>query len=237
MNNSKKIRTVRGAQAREKIKRAAMEVLERVGYHQLRVTDVTDEAGVAAGLFYHYFDDLNSLIIEVLTDFLRRFESAQEVKTIRAGEDIYELYLAHFKVAVENYCSHPGLMRSLMQLSDEVPEIYELRHQSNLHQMRWLSKGLSKMFPESELTDEESLILVCSLAGMSETILREYYITRDSTLRECQFTNDEMAEFLTVMFYRGLLLKSPVRTELNFSKKLTRVNEQGLLPKLQSTRQ
>ena len=47
-------RSPKGAQARARIKRAALVVLERVGYHRMRIADVAKEAGVAQGLFYHY---------------------------------------------------------------------------------------------------------------------------------------------------------------------------------------
>ena len=35
---------------------AAVRVFARQGFHHCRVSDVADEAGVAYGLVYHYFD-------------------------------------------------------------------------------------------------------------------------------------------------------------------------------------
>ncbi len=61
--------SARGERARASLKEAALTVLERDGYHKMRIADVTGEAGVAQGLFYHYFKDLKSLTLEVLTDF------------------------------------------------------------------------------------------------------------------------------------------------------------------------
>ena len=59
--------SARGEVARAKLKRAAMTVMEQTGYHGMRIHDVTTEAGVAAGLFYHYFKDLKSLTLEAVT--------------------------------------------------------------------------------------------------------------------------------------------------------------------------
>ena len=64
--------SARGEIARAKLKRAAMTVMEKTGYHRMRINDVTSEAGVAAGLFYHYFNDLKSLTLEVLKDYKKR---------------------------------------------------------------------------------------------------------------------------------------------------------------------
>ena len=67
--DTRQTRSARGARARARLKAAALVVLEREGYHKMRIADVTREAGVAQGLFYHYFTDLKSLTLEVLTDF------------------------------------------------------------------------------------------------------------------------------------------------------------------------
>ena len=60
--------SAKGEKARAKLKAAALVVMQQVGFHKMRITDVTQEAGVASGLFYHYFDDLKSLTLEVLGD-------------------------------------------------------------------------------------------------------------------------------------------------------------------------
>ena len=231
----KNARSARGTKARGKLKIAAMKALEKVGYNQLRVIDVTEEAGVAAGLFYHYFDDLKTLTLEVLTDFLARFTEIETGKNVQNKDDLFALYLEHFELAVKNYSRHPGLMRCLLQFSDQVPEFHELRRESTQRQMNWLAKALPKMFPESGLAEEEAMLMVGALAGMSEILLRNYYITKDPALRACKLTNSEMAEFLTVMFYRGLMLESPPTGKLRFSGKLAKVSQEFLLPRITQT--
>jgi TetR/AcrR family fatty acid metabolism transcriptional regulator len=61
----------RGAEAVDKRRRildAAVRVFARRGFHACRVSDVADEAGVAYGLVYHYFDSkeeiLDTLFVE-----------------------------------------------------------------------------------------------------------------------------------------------------------------------------
>ena len=66
---AKSAKSAKGERARAGLKAACLRVLERQGYHKMRIADVTQEAGVAQGLFYHYFKDLKSLTLEVLTDF------------------------------------------------------------------------------------------------------------------------------------------------------------------------
>jgi TetR/AcrR family transcriptional regulator, fatty acid metabolism regulator protein len=56
------------ADKRRSILDAAVRVFARQGFHTCRVSDIADEAGVAYGLVYHYFDSkdevLNTLFVE-----------------------------------------------------------------------------------------------------------------------------------------------------------------------------
>ena len=49
-----------GVDKRRLILDAAIRVFARRGFHACRVSDVADEAGVAYGLVYHYFDSRRS---------------------------------------------------------------------------------------------------------------------------------------------------------------------------------
>ncbi len=62
--------SARALKRRGLIKQAVAAVLERVGYRAMKVTDVAAEAGIAVGLFYHYFPDLCAATCEVLTDLV-----------------------------------------------------------------------------------------------------------------------------------------------------------------------
>lgn len=50
---------------------AAITVFARQGFHHCRVSDVADEAGVAYGLVYHYFDSKEQMLNEL---FLERWQ-------------------------------------------------------------------------------------------------------------------------------------------------------------------
>ena len=61
---------------------AAITVFARQGFHHCRVSDVADEAGVAYGLVYHYFDSkdevLDTLFLErwnLLLDAIREVDN------------------------------------------------------------------------------------------------------------------------------------------------------------------
>jgi len=45
---------------------AAVRVFARKGYHASRVGDIAEEAGVAYGLLYHYFESKEQVLLTVL---------------------------------------------------------------------------------------------------------------------------------------------------------------------------
>ena len=73
MSAERRLRTARKARAdkRRMILDAAVRVFARQGFHACRVSDIADEAGVAYGLVYHYFDSKEEVLD---TLFLERWD-------------------------------------------------------------------------------------------------------------------------------------------------------------------
>src|SRR5205823_9685063 len=57
-----------GVDKRRMILDAAITVFARQGFHHCRVSDVADEAGVAYGLVYHYFDSKEQILDTLFTE-------------------------------------------------------------------------------------------------------------------------------------------------------------------------
>src|SRR5262245_5872711 len=58
----------RAADKRRQILDAAIRVFARQGFHSARVSDVAEEAGVAYGLVYHYFDSKDQMLNELFSE-------------------------------------------------------------------------------------------------------------------------------------------------------------------------
>jgi TetR/AcrR family transcriptional regulator, fatty acid metabolism regulator protein len=92
---------------------AAVRVFARQGFHTCRVSDIADEAGVAYGLVYHYFQSkdqvLDTLFLErwdVLLDAIRETDS----HAIPAVEKLHAI--AGF--IIESYRHDPDLMKVII---------------------------------------------------------------------------------------------------------------------------
>jgi AcrR family transcriptional regulator len=212
--------SARGERARAKLKAAALVVLEREGYHRMRIADVTRQAGVAQGLFYHYFSDLKALTLEVLQDFATAALDPEKVEKDVASGDWYGRIYAYNLVVVKSYAKRPGVMRCLLQLADEEPEFSAMLRENYRKQLMWLVEQLPRMFPDTRFKKHQALMVVYSLAGIGEGLIREYFINQSKTLRAADLSVEEMTELLSTMFYRSLFLEHPDPKQLKYTRNL-----------------
>jgi AcrR family transcriptional regulator len=208
--------SAKGEKAKVKLKKAALEVMSEVGYHKMRISDVTKQAGVAAGLFHHYFPDLKSLTNEVMEDFVAKSLNVESIEKSVGKGDWYGRIFAHNRLVVVSYAERPGIMRCMLQLADEDKEFAQLLRNNFVKQLRWLVDAMPKLYPQATFSKHQLLMMVYALGGTGETILRDYYINCEPALRENEVTVDEMTELLTVIFYRGLFLQNPPAEKLRY---------------------
>jgi AcrR family transcriptional regulator len=214
------VRSARGERARAGLKEAALVVLERDGYHRMRIADVTAQAGVAQGLFYHYFKDLKSLTLEVLTDYATASNDPLQIEKNVSRGDWYARIYAHNLVIVRSYAKRPGVMRCLLQMADEDEVFSGFLRENYRNQLMWLVELMPKLFPEVRFRKHQALMVVYSLAGIGEGLMREYFINESKTLRAADLSVEQFTELLTTMFYRALFLQHPNEKQLKYTRNL-----------------
>jgi TetR/AcrR family transcriptional regulator, fatty acid metabolism regulator protein len=92
---------------------AAVRVFARQGFHTCRVSDIADEAGVAYGLVYHYFQSkdevLDTLFLERWNVMLEAIRET-DAQAIPARDKLH--HIASF--IVESYRHDPDLMKVII---------------------------------------------------------------------------------------------------------------------------
>jgi AcrR family transcriptional regulator len=103
-----------GVDKRRLILDAAIRVFARRGFHACRVSDVADEAGVAYGLVYHYFDSkeeiLNTLFRERWQIMLDAIVAIDRGPAAGARDKLY--HVASF--IIDSYRHEPDLMKVII---------------------------------------------------------------------------------------------------------------------------
>jgi AcrR family transcriptional regulator len=110
---------------------AAVRVFARTGYHGSRVGDIAEEAGVAHGLLYHYFDSkeqvLQVVFRENFGELLQRFHEVEET-----DEPAAEKLAGIAKILLRTWRNDPDLVTVMVrevarspQLQTQVVEVRE----------------------------------------------------------------------------------------------------------------
>ncbi|HEY8866270.1 MAG TPA: TetR/AcrR family transcriptional regulator [Solirubrobacteraceae bacterium] len=109
-----KTRTQAAADKRRQILDAAVRVFARQGFHGCRVSDIADEAGVAYGLVYHYFDSkgevLDTLFLERWDVMLAAIADVDRREELAPREKLHEI--ASF--IIDSYRYDPDLMKVII---------------------------------------------------------------------------------------------------------------------------
>lgn len=215
----------KGERTRDRLLLSAVRALETRGYHALRVRDICEEARVSPAAFYQYFDNVREITVEVLTSFLRStFKMARTTTGPRAPfEAIYAANLAWVTSARAN----AGLVRCLLQLGDEVPEFKALHERLNHEWFVHVAHGLHRRFPAARRDEPAILLAVHALGAMMDEIARKVLVARDPHLQPVVEviapTDEALAEFLSVLWYRALFGSEPRGVRLRAGRDLLRL--------------
>jgi AcrR family transcriptional regulator len=202
----------KGERSRNGLKIAAARELERVGYRDLRVSDINEAAGVSNALFYVYFKNKEEITREVLSEFLASFgrEDTRSDPTQRAPAKrsvIESIYRGNLKYA-RTFAANPGLMRCLMQFGDEIPEFGKLWRDWNA---AWFDRSIKALAQDQTValkTDAERLLAVASLGMMVDGVLRLLYVDEQPRMKQAVKdiggTPEALALFLTRMWVRAV---------------------------------
>jgi TetR/AcrR family fatty acid metabolism transcriptional regulator len=98
---------------RRQILDAAIRVFARQGFHACRVSDIADEAGVAYGLVYHYFNSKDEVLNELFTERWSLLLAAIEEVDAQAISPQEKLD-AVARFIIDSYRHDPDLMKVII---------------------------------------------------------------------------------------------------------------------------
>ncbi|MGE0786047.1 MAG: TetR/AcrR family transcriptional regulator [Sandaracinaceae bacterium] len=134
------------AQRRQTVLDAALRVFSAKGYHQTRIADIIEEASIARGTFYLYFDSKHAIFDELLDDLLRRVDrSVEGVDMAPEAAPVRDQLLKVVKRVLiafrEDRMLAKLILREAVGLDAEIDEKLSAFH----HQLHaWLTQSLSR---------------------------------------------------------------------------------------------
>jgi TetR/AcrR family transcriptional regulator, fatty acid metabolism regulator protein len=101
---------------------AAVRVFARSGYHDSRVGDITEEAGVAHGLLYHYFKSKDEVLEAVFRDAWG--DVLEAFRGIEESDETPREQLSHAAaILLRSWRRDPDLVRVLVREIGRTPQV------------------------------------------------------------------------------------------------------------------
>lgn len=165
----------KGQRTRERLKIATAKVLEQCGYHAMRVIDITQSAELAEGSFYVYFKDKTEATLEVLTALLEEFFD-QHLRTPDRRSPLEAVIHANRQwIAICR--ANAGLMRCILQVSDEEPEFARLGQRTNRKWHERVGQSLARHRVEDNV--DCAILTAYMLGSMMDEIVRKLVVYPD----------------------------------------------------------
>jgi TetR/AcrR family fatty acid metabolism transcriptional regulator len=162
--------TERTTDRRAELLEAAVRVFARKGFHQSRVGDIAEEAGVAHGLLYHYFRSKD----EVLETIFRETWTQLVADTQRiemAGVPLREQLRRFARIYLGSWLVTPELVRVLVREVARSPEVGD-----RVDEIRALFQALQRIIEAGRdrgevRTDVDAQVAAWAVYGALEEIL------------------------------------------------------------------
>jgi AcrR family transcriptional regulator len=194
----------RALRTRELLKRATLAALNEKGFHSLRVRDVTEKAGVASGLFYRYFQDLNAAVAEVCSTLFDELVAYAGELTDYSNPYRW-IYLLH-RDTIKGFSSNPGVLACLFGLAGNHTEFDEIwkrnAHSWNLQVGAFLRKTAG--FPPA-VAERMGFVL----GAMTEGVIYQALIRHTEDLTKLGRRPEDIADVIATMWYRAIFLANP----------------------------
>jgi TetR/AcrR family fatty acid metabolism transcriptional regulator len=186
---------------RELIRKAAIKVFSKYGFHKSSTDKIAVEAGIAVGTIYNYFkskDDILNYIFE--TEYNKRISYVQEVKekNIHPLEKIRFILIKHF----EELEKEPDIARIILS-ERKFPHRCELGGVEKFEGLpRFIAEILQDGIQAGTLRECNVEIMALALFGAIEGIMAQYILEYDNNIR----TNilAESVEEIYTLLSRGL---------------------------------
>lgn len=207
-------KSTKGARTKDQLKLAAIRVLDEVGYHAMRVSDICEAAGVGGATFYLYFKNKAAITLEVLAEFS---DYTTELLSMTPGEsNAFESIRTGNLRWLQAVRANAGLVRCTLQLGDDEPAFQQLVNQMNHRWYERIAHSVLRNYPRGAVSPELGLLAAYSLGSMMDELIRKLLVYPDPALQQLVDrvapSDEALADFLSVLWHQALYGRAPQPT-------------------------
>lgn len=201
------VQVTKGERTRRRLLDAALKLIERDGYHDLKVTEIAREADVAAGVYYIYFRDKNALALDLLDEIMAA--TLARVFAKPRPEGAFETVLEANRRYVALFVSGGGLNRAVSQIVDTLPEARARWQGVNARIARRIAADIAVRAPDSLPHEAARTFAALALQAMLDTVLLQSFAYEFPELDAMRANPERLAQALTILWHRALYGADP----------------------------
>jgi AcrR family transcriptional regulator len=207
-SRSKSPRTSRGERTQAKILDAARVVFDRDGYAGSRILDIAEEAGVALGTFYVYFDDKDDVLAMLLDDvFQDLFTAARAPYLDSDGPE--EVLRGSIRDYMTVYRRNRHLMRTLMEAATTDPKFAKFWFEVRGRTLARVARNIEAAQAAGRAAPMPAVVEASALGGMLENMCWIWFAMGGERRPDGRLipkpSMDEMVDVVTKLWISALL--------------------------------
>jgi AcrR family transcriptional regulator len=196
-------RSAKGRRTRARLLEAGKIVFERDGFLQTRITDITIEAQVSHGSFYHYFESKEALFKEIADEVEVRLVSMDDIPHYSGAEDApIDRIRAANRAYLAAYRKEARIMRVIEEVSRYNEEVRQTRAKRDDYLAARLESAIRRLQAEG-IADKrvDERYAATALGGMVAKFAEMMFVGG------ARFELDAAVEQLTLLWANALGLK------------------------------
>ena len=192
------------------MKLATLSIMEE-GSITPKISDICERANVSPGTFYVYFDNSADLVHDLLCKWVEAMYSY--APPADGYDDAFDAMMVANRRLIEIYASNPGLFQCLWKHREDNAKFAKIWERNNLYWYRGVKQAILQRSDTSQVNMNAYTLGFFVISSLMDEFLRTLYISRDpgllEVLQETAMSGDEMAEYLSVVWFRILYGQDP----------------------------
>lgn len=219
----------KGERRRRKLRAAAAAALVEIGYRDMTVADICRGADATPAVLYLHYESKLAIVLDVLTEFMNEFFAT--AKSPRSDSLFEAIRLANLRW-IRLGRANAGLIRCLIAASAEEPEFARLYADANL---KWYQRSVAvweARFAKGAFDKRAALLSAYALGGLLDEIVRLLFVAPSppfqALVAELGMDDEDIAEYVTLIWYRALTGRDHVRPESRVGELFTTLRERRI---------
>jgi len=198
----------KGERTKFRLMNSTAELLNEHPFSEIRNLDISEHAGVAAGVVNTHFKDKRELVVALLTFFMEQLEYEFSRYNTEQGEeeDIYIRLFDTIHYVMRCAQNNLGLWRLLLNDLGEHPELSKLYHKGIEYWSGYLSKQIPNQHGGKKITQNDKKLMAILLGGMLDDAMRFYFYS-DSVISN--YPMEKVAEMIATLRYSAIFGEFP----------------------------